>query len=153
MAENGLQNRDRPELVMIYGHDREIAEWVGNQLDCNFEQNSVAIGMALKGAIIAGVVYHSYRPKYNIEMSIAAITPKWATRKTLKALFAYPFMQLGLPRVTAVVSAKDKSVQRFDERLGFKREGLMRDAHPDGDAVIYGLLRKDCKYIEDSLNG
>lgn len=139
--------------MILYGHDAEIAEWVGSELECYFEPAAKAIGLVLKGRIIAGVVYHTYRPGYNIEMSIASITPRWANENSLRAFFTYPFIQLNLPRVTAVTSNKATSVQKFLERLGFIKEGMMREAHPDGDALIYGLLRKDCKYIEELPDG
>lgn len=134
--------------MILYGYDAEVIEWVGNQLECEFERTARAIGAVKNGKIIAGVVYHNYRPPYNIEMSIASISPKWATKRNLGHFFRYPFNQLGLPRVTAIVSAKAESVQKFLERLDFIKEGEMRNAHPDGNAFIYGLLREDCKYIE-----
>lgn len=139
--------------MMIYGHDAEVIEWVGKRLDCNFESTDKAIGIARNGKIVAGVVYHNYRPGFNIEMSIASITPRWATKEVLRALFSYPFIQLGLPRVTGIAARDNASVRRFDERLGFVKEGIMRNAHSDGDAVIYGMLKNECKYIEDSPNG
>lgn len=131
---------------MIYGYDAEIAHWVAQRLGVNGFGPSRAIGVAIDGEIAAGVVYFNCRHK-NLEMAIASTTPKWATRQTLKHFFAYPFITQGCTRVTALVDRHEHEIRRFDERLGFVKEGVLRDAHPTGDAVIYGMLKHECKWI------
>ena len=135
-------------MTPIHGHDKEIAHWVGAHLDNQaWGEWFKAIGLAHNGKIIAGVVYHNYRPPQNIEMSIATISPRWASREPLAMFFGYPFLQLKVPRVTAITGAKDEKVRAFLERLGFVHEGTLREGHPDDDAVIYGLLRSECEYL------
>ncbi len=133
--------------MLVFGHDREIAHWVGEQLESEFDPTAKAIGVAREGKLICGVVYHNYRPPKNIEMSIASINPRWATKQNLQTFFNYPFLQLGCSRVTVITDAGNVKVQKFLERLGFQREGLLRDANPDDDAVIYGILKSECKWI------
>ena len=134
----------------IFGHDREISSWVGERLDTVFPPDVVAIGLARKGKIIAGVVYHNYRPPKNIEMSIAADSPRWGGKSTLEVFFNYPFKQLGCSRVTAITDAGNQHTRDFLTRLGFVQEGVLRDANPDDDAVIYGLLKTECKWVKDN---
>lgn len=135
---------------MIYGYDAEIAYWVAQRLGVNSFGPCRAIGVGLDGEIIAGVVYHDCRHR-SLEMSIASTTPKWATRLTLKHFFAYPFLTQGVDRVTALVDADATDIQRFDERLGFVKEGVLRKAHPNGDAIIYGMLREECKWVPKTV--
>lgn len=132
--------------MIVIGRDREIAEWVGQRLKTNFVEFR-AIGLAYRGKLIAGVVYHNYRPPKNIEMSIASDSPRWATRSSLNVFFSYPFQQLGCSRVTAITDAGATHTRNFLERLGFVQEGLLRDGNPEDDAVIYGLLKRECRWI------
>ena len=148
MAQDGLQKRDGHQFVdLFYGFDNQVAEWVRIELgmDVGFKDFS-AIGITDGERIIAGVVYSNYRHP-NIEMSIASISPRWATRRILKALFSYPFEQLGCNRVTGIVDKDAVSTRRFDERLGFVHEGTMREGNPAGDAEIYGMLKRECKWL------
>lgn len=59
------------------------------------------------------------------------------------ALFHYVFDQLNVARVTGLVRAKNAVARRFDEHLGFKLEGVMKEAFEDDDLCIYGFLRAD----------
>jgi RimJ/RimL family protein N-acetyltransferase len=39
--------------------------------------------------------------------------------------------------------------QRFDEHLGFKREGLVRRGADDGtNLILYGMLKEECRWLE-----
>jgi RimJ/RimL family protein N-acetyltransferase len=68
------------------------------------------------------------------------------TRSYLRAVFRYPFVQLGVRRVSGFVPASNAQAIRFNEHLGFKREGLMREALWDDDVIVFGMLRQECKY-------
>jgi len=132
---------------MIYGYDREVSHWVGRQLGVDNFGTCRAIGVGFDGELIAGVVYNNCRGT-NLEMSVASTDPRWATRQTLFHFFAYPFITQGCTRVTALVDSAEHEVQRFDERLGFVKEGVLRKGHPSGrDAIIYGMLRDECKWV------
>lgn len=148
MVSDGLPDRARHQPVeLLYGYDAEIAEWVRVRLDMpSGFGDCLGLGIVQGGRIIAGIVYYCYRPP-NIEMAVASITPRWATRKTLKAAFAIPFQTLNCSRVTALVDTDAPEIRRFDERLGFVHEGTLRQAHPNGDAEVYGMLKSECRWI------
>ena len=153
-------SKDIQRVTLIYGYDREIAQWVANELEApdafhdpiggHFAGRS--IGVLYDGVLIAGVVYSHYRPP-SIEMSIASKSPLWANRRTLRAFFDYPFNELGCKRVTALVDSHNHAVRRFDERLGFRHEGTLRQGHPSGDAEIYGMLKHECRWIRKNCHG
>jgi ribosomal-protein-alanine N-acetyltransferase len=66
-----------------------------------------------------------------------------ATR-ALALLVAYAFAELGMARIQALVHPDNPASGRVLERLGFQREGLLRDyragEHGREDRVIYSLL-------------
>lgn len=135
--------------MLVYGQDERVAEWVGKQLmkDAEAFKPCKAIGIEKNGTLIAGVVYNNY-VGHLIEMTIASLDKRWATRHNLKALFSYPFTQLSLRRVQALCSEKDEGVQMFLKRLGFTHEGTHPCAYHDGDtALSFGMLKHQCRYI------
>lgn len=134
-------------MKLLLGYDREVAEWVSRELamDNGFGDCS-AIGVVRDDKLIAGIVYHNYRPP-GIEMSIASIDPRWCTRRILFHAFNYPFNQLNVKRITVLVDSENQPVRAFDERLGFIYEGTLKEANPNGDAALYRMLKSECRWI------
>jgi len=136
-------------LRLIYGIDRAVLVWIADHLPTisrDFADTYHAIGVALDGEMIAGVLYSRFTGT-NIEMTIASTDARWCSRSTLYYLFAYPFLQLGCRRVTAVTAASARETRVFLERLGFRFEGALREALPEGEtAFIFGLLASECRW-------
>lgn len=106
-----------------------------------------AIGLERDGEAIAACIFNCYSGA-DIAMHIAAIPGRrWMVREFLRACFTYPFAQLGVRRVSGFVPAKNLDAQRFDEHLGFVREGLMRHALHDDDVIVYGMIKEDCRWV------
>jgi RimJ/RimL family protein N-acetyltransferase len=105
-----------------------------------------ALGVVRGERLIGGVVFFNYRG-HDIEIAIGFDRQAWATPDVLRGLFAYPFGQLGCERVTAQTGASNVRAQRLLERTNWKLEGVKRRGQ-DGteDALVYGLLRNDCKW-------
>ena len=133
---------------VIYGQDERVAKWVGDQIDEVYLPGSAAIGLEENGELIAGVVFDHYTGP-SISMHVAATGKRWMTKDFLWRCFAYPFIQLQCNRITGLVRADNIAAQKFDEHLGFKREGLLRKAAKDGtDYIVYGMLREECRWLE-----
>lgn len=138
-------------MTLIYGADREIREWISEHLfgeKDGFDEKSTCIGVVNGGQLICGILYNNYIPDVNIEMSIASVDKRWATRHNLRAFFKYPFIDLGVKRVSTLCSASKGDIVRFNERIGFKQEGFHRQAWPmGGDAVSFGMLKNECRWL------
>jgi RimJ/RimL family protein N-acetyltransferase len=67
--------------------------------------------------------------------------------EALEALFAHAFGALGLHRLEADVDPRNVASIRLVERLGFKREGHLRERYFVGseiqDSAMYGLLARE----------
>lgn len=80
--------------------ERFVSERIGDDGD-GFGQ-CAALGVVRDGRLIAGVVYHNWRPSAGvIEMSAAAEDRRWLQRPVLRAMFAYPFDEVGCQLVVA----------------------------------------------------
>jgi RimJ/RimL family protein N-acetyltransferase len=106
-----------------------------------------AIGLEKDGELMAVVVFN-YFSKADISMNVAAVPgSRWMTKAFLKAVFAYPFVQLGVRRITGLVATRNVPALRFDEHIGFKREGLIRHGTVDDDLVVMGMLKEECRWL------
>jgi RimJ/RimL family protein N-acetyltransferase len=134
--------------TVVYGQDKQVCEWVASRVGETEFISARALGLEQDGKLIAGVVYENYTGK-NITMHVAAVPGKrWLNKDFLYRSFAYPFLQLNCNRVTGLVKADNLEAQKFDEHLGFKREGLLRQACEDGtDLILYGMLKTECRWI------
>lgn len=128
-----------------------VNEWVSDKIYGvdKFPSDAPSIGMLENGKIVGGVVYTMYTGT-GIMMNVAGGYKGWINREFLRVAFSYPFKQLGCTRVSGLVRVDNPVAQDFDERLGFKREGLIRKGDDDGtDLVLMGMLREECKWFKD----
>jgi ribosomal-protein-alanine N-acetyltransferase len=69
-----------------------------------------------------------------------------ANRESKALITAVAFRQLGLDRVTAWANTRNGRSQVALERVGFRREGVLRGWHRHGDerhdVVVFGMLRE-----------
>lgn len=98
------------------------------------------------GKILAAVVYDGFTP-FDCNVHIAVAHPAGVSRKTIHAVFAYPFKQLKLVRVTALINSGNEGSQKFVARLGFICEGLKRQGFGSQDEMVFGLLASECKWL------
>lgn len=93
------------------------------------------------------VIYSRFGPR-NCELTIATDgTRRWASKRSLRAIFHVPFTQWALARVTFVVRADNKTSIDMCERLGAVQEGVIRKAFADDvHGVVLGMLREECSW-------
>lgn len=141
-------------LGLLYGEDDRVRRFVAglNNRTPDFGP-SAAIGVTLDGELVCGVVYNNYR-RFDLDMHVSASNPKWASRRIVGTLLAYPFVGLGCVRVTATIAATNDRARKLLRQLGFHSEGF----HPlawEGreDALSYGMLRSDAARWIGALRG
>jgi hypothetical protein len=107
-----------------------------------------AIGVAVDGELTAAVLYNNFLG-HDIHMTIASRNPTWCSRAVLRALFHYPFRQLGVARVTACTSVHNRKAVYLLNRLGFVQEGVQRrGVMGQTDLVCFGMLADECRWLE-----
>lgn len=95
---------------------------------------------------IAVAAFHNFT-ECNCEISLATLGHRTlASPRILRELLSYPFDQLGLRRLTAVVRPDNHRSLEQVRRMGFLVEGLVRNWYPDSHGILLGLLREDCKW-------
>jgi len=107
------------------------------------------LGFVKDKRVVAGVIFNNFRPSCrDIQLTIAADSPGWMSRDSLRTIFEYVFIQLGCIRLTVSIAKKNKRARRLAEGLGFEYEGKLRKGF-DGveDCIIYGMLHSECRWI------
>lgn len=111
-----------------------------------------AIGIGVGSRPIAGFVFSDLRVSQHgndVRVTVAAEPgTRWARQQVLRYLFDYVFNQLGCARATFIIREGNERAERVSKKLGFRKEGVVRRGW-DGktNALIYGLLKTECRYL------
>lgn len=132
-------------------HTDMVAQYVTEQTGAQFTPGTFAAMMVVddKRDFVAGIVFSNHRGT-DVEVSCAGETPMAWRPWVCKAVFQYVFDQLGCVRCTSITVKGNTRARDFLTGLGFELEGKLRLGY-DGtrDALIYGLLRSDCRFLAD----
>lgn len=116
------------------------------------KDDAVTLAVIRNNKVICVVVYHGYCPPDNIECSIVATDPRWKNGGTLYHLFGYAFQHAKVHRITVRVAEDNIASIKLMKFLGFVQEGILREALNGKNVIVYGMLRKECKYLIQDLN-
>ena len=116
-------------------------------------EHMVGIGMQVDGKMVAVAVYENLN-QHNVWIHIAGSPGRhWLNRRAIQAAFLYPFNVCGVNRISAYIEASNTRSIRFAEHMGFEREATLQGVAIDGgDAFIYRLFKKDCRYVQLAQN-
>lgn len=119
---------------MIVDDDR-VHRFLSERLGCALCPPYSVMGHERDGEIIGAALFNCFEGA-NVHVSVAG---KGWTRGFIRAVGQYVYGQLGCERMT--VTTADEKVAGYAERLGGKREGLLRSHFGKGkDAIIVGIL-------------
>lgn len=117
----------------------ENTDWVGD---------NYTFGISYKGKMVAGLIFNNYRANLDLWMTIYSTSPKWCSKSVLKYIFTTCFVTLNCKRANVFVSKDNHKSLSLCERLGFKKEGLLRQYRENGDdCYILGMLKQECRWL------
>lgn len=108
-------------------------------------------GVELEQGIVGTCTLSSINREHRrAELGFALARAFWGRgliRRALPAVVQFAFERLDLHRIEADTDPRNVASMRTLERLGFQREGLLRERYFQfgevQDAVVFGLLRRD----------
>lgn len=141
---------------LVFGADEDVADWVAARIPhvrwaekFGPPEKVTTIGLERGGRLIAGFVYHNFDKDFRtIEMSMAAMGPRWATWPTIMAVLHYPFEQLDCMVVSAAVPNTNAAALASNRAIGFKQEGVLRHRFGRDHAVIQSMLRREYERLK-----
>lgn len=141
--------------AVVFGADKEVAQWVGRSIPGFIaSEGARALGVVKDGRLLAGAVFERWNGVH-VEASIAARPhSRWADRRTLFALFYYPFVTLGCEAISVTVPASNLASLNLATKLGFEPIAIIPFAAHDGGAlIVLQQYRPKCRWIGDHGEG
>ena len=162
-----LVDTDAEALMALYADER-VARYLSRPAWTSLDQARASITRAQAGLeageglrlavlqqgqarVIGDVVLFDFVPQCRrAEMGYALAADHQGhgyMREALTALLDHAFTALDLNRIEADIDPRNAASARILERLGFQREGLLRErwivAGEVSDTALYGLIRSD----------
>ena len=133
---------------MIVTDYEKVAKWVSSQTDCDIPRIGAAIGWEKEdGEMISGVPYEHLTGR-SITATIAVAPATGLVKTFLYTIFDYPFHQLGVEKILALIDQSNEKSIHLIERFGFTLETRIADVFEGGDMLVYTLNRADCRWLE-----
>lgn len=120
-------------------HDVEVANWAFTTFGMVPTQFCMAIGIVDRTGIVGACLFHAHSGP-DVELSYYG--PNTLTLELVKGIAKIAVDVLGVSRITARTSRKNKTVTRGIKGIGFEYEGIRKCGYGDQDAVMYGLYGK-----------
>lgn len=139
---------------LLLNCDDRLIQWAQQQLGTTFFSDALAIGWGGNDVIRAVAVYERWSSRDCCVHLISDRGRNWLSRKFLAAGFFFPFVVHGRERMTGLVPADNVEALRLNRHMGWRREGLLKEAGADGtDIVILGMLRRECRFLPSEHRG
>jgi ribosomal-protein-alanine N-acetyltransferase len=162
-----LRDADAPALHALFADPEVVRYWKSGPWPSREEAlrairddpDAMRAGSRLRLGVVrladdalvgACMLFHLEWPSRRAELAYALAPSAWGrgyAGEAVGALLRHAFDTLALRRIEADADPRNTASARLLERLGFVREGLLRERWllPDGpsDGVVYGLLRSE----------
>lgn len=125
-----------------------VAAWVSNRAEADPRGVSAAIGWLSEGKLVAGATYEDYTGG-SITATIA-IENTMMVSQFLRAIFEYPFRQLNVGKVFAMVAQTNSPSRRLVEKMGFEQETVLKDYYSCEDLIVYSMTAKQCRFLGET---
>jgi len=139
--------------IGVAEHPRYLA-WAAERIGLDrWPADSQALRVTRDEQIKAVVVFNTF---FDVSCCAHIATDgqrDWANRGVLYGIFAYPFLQLGLRRLTLPIASQNVPAQILALKLGFGFEGRLINGRADDDEILLGMLRENCIWTRENRNG
>lgn len=131
---------------MIVVDGDEIGAYVGSRLGVTITPPFKALGFLTEDKRpLSAFVFNDFNHS-NMEMTVVA-EPGGINRPVLKYVANYVFNTSKCRRLTVRTKKRNKRVLQLAPRYGFKFECIAKHFFADDDAVVFRMLREDCRFL------
>lgn len=162
-----LRKSDLPALFTIFSHPQvmrywswpawtdvaQARQWLASILEAYRTRSALQLGIertADRALVGTCSLFHFHVTSRRAEIGYALGRPFWGSgymHEALSAFIEYAFYTLDLNRLEADIDPRNEASAKTLERLGFVKEGLLRErwivSGEVADTGFYGLLRRD----------
>lgn len=98
---------------------------------------------------VAGIVGFDGLRDGHIDAHMRGIRRIWAIENLFAFSLDFVYNKLNVNRISAGIYSWNEPSLRVVRRLGFRKEGLLREYKNGNDLIIMGMLRRECKYLDN----
>lgn len=133
--------------MIVTGPD--IPKWAEARMGGYGFDNPMGFGIIRRNKLVGAVIYDNYRPAAKSVFVSIALDDKAALTKPLIAkVFEYAFFDLGCNRIQAMIDENNHPSIELCRRLGFSKEGELREAGPNGSNLyLFALLKRENRWF------
>jgi RimJ/RimL family protein N-acetyltransferase len=132
---------------VVIDQKNRVGAWVYQRVGGMYlPQISQAIGVERDGEIIGGVVFEGWNGA-SMKIHVAGEGKYWMTREFLRTIFGYAFLQHKAKKLIGVVESTNTKALRFDLKIGFRVEAVIKDAAENGDLLLLTMTKDQCRFI------
>ncbi len=126
---------------------QEFFDYMNERLSSDFTPDkSRCIASVEDGKILGAVIFDRFT-KYGCELSIASDHPRFLTRNFIHVTCYYAFVTCGKIRITTLVKEHNKRSIKLTKGIGFIHEATLKQAYGDQDAILFRMLKDECKWL------
>lgn len=121
-------------ISILRGHDAAVAEWMAERLPHPATPPAEVVTFAVveRDKMLGAAAFTDYRPDVQgIEISVVTETPRAVTRAVIRAVFSYPFIQLGCRWVSMHTPLGNRAM-KLARGVGFVQRGIEPDYYAPG---------------------
>jgi RimJ/RimL family protein N-acetyltransferase len=124
-----------------------VWEWMHRRNSVPWSSDLRTIGlMRSDGSIAAAIGFNAWQTQ-SCFMHVAFDSPHCLTRSLLRAAFEYPLVKSGKDAVYALVDKHNEACLNLVRKLGY------RETSQTVDAVLFEMLRDECRWIKEQEHG
>jgi RimJ/RimL family protein N-acetyltransferase len=139
--------------VILINDKDWISQWVMARTGDDFPMGcQAALGAVDENdSIVAGVIYDHYTGP--CVTATIAVEHKHLPRQLIRAMFAYPFIQMMVEKVIVYINSANEASFNLAQRLGFVTEATVKNVYEDGDMLVLSLYKRDCIWLKELHHG
>ena len=121
--------------------DERVSVFIGDKLGIGVFPPWTAMGIEKDGEIVAGILFNCFE---GADVHVTACGSGFR-KNFLQNVGDYVYNQLGCARMT--FKTEKEYVAKLAEKLGGKREGILRNHFGEGrDAILIGVLKNEYRF-------
>ncbi len=133
---------------IIRNASEHVLGWASIKLGVRFRECASAWGITdRRGTLIGAAIFTGYQAK-NIELT--CVGPGAFKKDVCREIASYAFDDLQCERITLTVAANNEKVLGIAIKFGWRVEGRLRRYYGAVDAVVMGMLRRECPFTDDN---
>lgn len=142
-----IEATDR-KVVHSFFHERLGLHWSEDFRGVLHVPSSCADAPMCLDDVVMGVAYNGFVGRVCC-MHYVVQRPALVKQRMLRDAFHFAFNVCGCEAVIGFVDSNNHQALRVDKKLGFREVMTIPNGGPEGDMIVFQMLRGDCKWLQE----